>query len=371
LDEKQGRVERDRSTQLHGSDGGWWAKPSPYLGVQDGGPAMLAVRNDQLRNPEEEAKLKLEEEIRSTMDIAKSKIWEAVSKDEALAKSLIELGWADAITFSDLGERTFGPRSGAAFRAWVQRKWPRMFGANGSIRFAAEKSLACNKGVLPGLALVERVRSEVPGASFADLIQLAAAQAVLALGGPAVAVTYGRCDVDDEAQCAPAAQFPSRDAMASPEADLRKVLVDRCGFNEDEMLALCAPGLLGFGFANPALSGPGRSGPFVAVASAPQHAAKIKQWRESPERFLEAYAAAHRRLSELGSKFVGERGVPAVAAVKKPTNLIVGWGGLGVHYDKETELESGQLAAASREPEAGVEWRTTNIAAEFDAAKGK
>ncbi len=29
---------------------------------------------------------------------------------------------------------------------------------------------------------------------------------------------------------------------------------------------------------------------------------------------------------------------------------IVGWGGLGVHYDKETELESGQFAA-SRQPE--------------------
>ncbi len=45
----------------------------------------------QLRNPEEEAKLKLEEEIRAMMDIAKSKIWEAVSKDDALAKSLIEV----------------------------------------------------------------------------------------------------------------------------------------------------------------------------------------------------------------------------------------------------------------------------------------
>ncbi len=45
----------------------------------------------QLSNPEEEAKLKLEEEIRSTMNIAKAKIWEAVSKDEALAKSLIEV----------------------------------------------------------------------------------------------------------------------------------------------------------------------------------------------------------------------------------------------------------------------------------------
>ncbi len=46
---------------------------------------------DQLSNPEEEAKLKLEAEIRSTMDIAKSMIWEAVSKDEALAKSLIQV----------------------------------------------------------------------------------------------------------------------------------------------------------------------------------------------------------------------------------------------------------------------------------------
>ncbi len=34
-------------------------------------------------------------------------------------------------------------------------------------------------------------------------------------------------------------------------------------------------GLLGFSFANPALSGPGRSGPFVALASAPKHAAKV------------------------------------------------------------------------------------------------
>ncbi len=48
MDEKQGRAERDRSKQLHGYDGGWWAKPSPYLGMQDGGPALIAVRKDQV-----------------------------------------------------------------------------------------------------------------------------------------------------------------------------------------------------------------------------------------------------------------------------------------------------------------------------------
>ena len=48
LDEKQGRVERDRSKQLHGYDGGWWAKKSPYLGAKDGGSALIAVRKDQV-----------------------------------------------------------------------------------------------------------------------------------------------------------------------------------------------------------------------------------------------------------------------------------------------------------------------------------
>ena len=44
--------------------------------------------------------------------------------------------------------------------------------------------------------------------------------------------------------------------------------------------------------------------------------------RTTPGKFLEAYAGAQRRLSELGAKLVGDKGVPAVAVAKKQTSLV-------------------------------------------------
>jgi hypothetical protein len=46
------------------------------------------------------------------------------------------------------------------------------------------------------------------------------------------------------------------------------------------------------------------------------------EWARKPELFLETYKRAHQLLSELGAKFVVEKGVPAVAEAKKKTNLV-------------------------------------------------
>jgi hypothetical protein len=44
-----------------------------------------------LKNPEEEARLAMEQRIRGCIDIAKSKMFSSISENQGLAKSLIEV----------------------------------------------------------------------------------------------------------------------------------------------------------------------------------------------------------------------------------------------------------------------------------------
>ena len=57
--------------------------------------------------------------------------------------------------------------------------WPKCGGANGSIQFDPEITHAANSGLNSGLALLEPIHEKYKNIGFADLLQLASAQAVL------------------------------------------------------------------------------------------------------------------------------------------------------------------------------------------------
>lgn len=62
----------------------------------------------------------IDDAVREGIDAARASFEEVLKGDPKLAKSMIQLAWADASTFSDLGDRTFGPRSGVVMRLWTQ-----------------------------------------------------------------------------------------------------------------------------------------------------------------------------------------------------------------------------------------------------------
>jgi catalase (peroxidase I) len=63
--------------------------------------------------------------------------------------------------------------------AYIQRKWPRMFGANGSMRFKKAIGQEIHADCRQALELVERIRDECgKEISYADLFQLGAVVAV-------------------------------------------------------------------------------------------------------------------------------------------------------------------------------------------------
>ena len=80
----------------------------------------------------------------------------------------------------------------------------------------------------------------------------------------------------------------------------------------------------------------------------------MKEWGAAPGKFLEAYAGAQRRLSELGARLVGDRGVPAVAVAKKQTSLVSGREGEG---GREGGRERGREGEGGRAAAQGTIWR--------------
>eukprot|EP00971_Amphidinium_carterae_P146327 2900398-Amphidinium_carterae.1 len=116
---------------------------------------------------------------------AKAEIKELVDKINC-GPILIRLAWHDSGTFD-------------------QRiaEWPQKGGANGGIRFAPEMSMGANAGLTKAKGYLEKVNSKYPSISWADLIQLASATAVEAMGGPKIPMKYGRVAIDSPDQCAP------------------------------------------------------------------------------------------------------------------------------------------------------------------------
>lgn len=111
-------------------------------------------------------------------------------------------------------------------------------GMNGSIRFPEELALPENKGLDKPIAMLAPVKKEFPEISWADLIALSGAVAVLQAGGPDIGVPIGRRDADKPD---PAGRLPSPD-------DNWEVLRERLmamGFSMEELVALCGAHTMG------------------------------------------------------------------------------------------------------------------------------
>jgi L-ascorbate peroxidase len=249
----------------------------------------------------------------------------------------------------------------------IKGDWPAAGGAIGSIRFDPEINHGANAGLSGALALLEPVKKKYPDVSYADIFQMASARGIELAGGPAIDMKYGRVDATSPEQCSPEGNLPDAEPGdkglyggckemedKTPGGHLRKVFY-RMGLGDEEIVALS--GAHTFGRAYKDRSGLGAEKTKFTDGSKQIRAdgkeAKYKpggspwteQWlvfdnsyfttvpdpdadpellklstdrvvfedegfkpyaekfRDSKDAFFESYAKAHKKLSELGSKF--------------------------------------------------------------------
>ena len=262
-----------------------------------------------------------------------------VIKSKSCNPILVRLGWHDSGTYD----------------ASVQ-EWPKAGGATGSIRFSPEKDHGANKGLEWAMDVLKPVKEKYPSVSYADLFQLASATAVELAGGPKIPMKYGRLDAATPEDCAPDGNLPAAAApfpkeRATPQEHLRDVFY-RMGFDDKEIVALS--GAHTFGRAKLERSGaPGvkeatkytKDGPGIPGGSSwtrewlkfdnsyfkdvkaktdedllvlPTDACLFEDegfkpfaelYAEDQDKFFADYAAAHKKLSELGAKFEPAEGI--------------------------------------------------------------
>jgi len=111
-------------------------------------------------------------------------------------------------------------------------------GMNGSIRFPQELSLPANNGLDRAIEALTPVKAEFPEISWADLIALSGAVAVLQAGGPDIGIPVGRKDSDSPD---PEGRLPSPDEPWDP---LRERLM-AMGFTMSELVAICGAHTMG------------------------------------------------------------------------------------------------------------------------------
>ena len=120
-------------------------------------------------------------------------------------------------------------------------------GACGSIRFDAEMAHGANAGLKKCIAFLQPVKDKYPVLSWADIIQMAGAEAVRMAGGPAIAMRYGRVDATEPSKegALPGALPPWNEK--TPAAHLRAVF-GRMGFGDREIVALSGAHTIGRAF---------------------------------------------------------------------------------------------------------------------------
>ncbi|CAM6121034.1 unnamed protein product [Calypogeia fissa] len=241
---------------------------------------------------------------------------------------LIRLGWHDAGTYD---------KNISA--------WPNCGGANGSLRFVLELGHAANAGLVNGVKLLDPIKEKFPGISYADLFQLASATAIEDAGGPKIPMKYGRVDTLVEEECSVEGNLPAADPP-KPADHLRQVF-HRMGLSDKEIVALSGahtigrsrPERSGFGkketkYTNPKdkyIGNPGGQSWTVEwltfdnsyfkdikaqadedllvlptdkiLTEDPEFKVYTDKYAEDQDAFFADYAEAHKKLSELGSKF--------------------------------------------------------------------
>jgi len=115
-------------------------------------------------------------------------------------------------------------------------------GSNGAtMRFPPESTDGANAGLSFARDVLEIVKEQFPGISYADLWILAANVAIEEMGGPKLKFTPGRKDVSDAKTVPPNGRLP--DASKGPQ-HVRDVFY-RMGFDDREIVALVGAHCLG------------------------------------------------------------------------------------------------------------------------------
>mmetsp|Transcript_1840 Transcript_1840/g.1918 ORF Transcript_1840/g.1918 Transcript_1840/m.1918 type:complete len:323 (-) Transcript_1840:68-1036(-) len=279
----------------------------------------------------------------------KNELYELIDRTNA-NPIFVRLAWHDSGTFD----------------ANSSQPWPKKGGANGSIRFMPEIGHGANAGLDKAIALLAPLKAKYPPISWADLMQMASAVSVEHAGGPKIDMIYGRMDVKSPEDCAvegnlPDGNAPFHDGASTPGAHLRNIF-HRMGLSDQDIVALSGAHTLGR--AHKTRSGAGeeitkytsedvvaRKDGVAGIGSTIGGSAWTKNWltfdnsyfttikdtQSDPEllklqtdraifedekfslyaekyasdqdTFFVDYAAAHKRLSELGSQFIIPGGI--------------------------------------------------------------
>ncbi|GMH42397.1 hypothetical protein BSKO_10316 [Bryopsis sp. KO-2023] len=240
--------------------------------------------------------------------------------------------------------------------------WPKCGGANGSIRWDVELAHGANAGLKKGVEMLEPLKKKYPQVSYADLYQMSSAVAIEACGGPKIDLQYGRVDVSSETDCPPetrlpGAQAPFPDKAASPAEHLQNVF-HRMGLTDKDIVCLSGAHTLGRAFKDRSgmgaeetahtkevAEGVTKGGSswtkdwlkfdnsyFVAIKEkkdkdllvmetdaclfeADGFKSHAENYAKDQEAFFKDYAEAHKKLSELGVKWMDES--PIVLTTKQ------------------------------------------------------
>jgi len=110
-----------------------------------------------------------------------------------------------------------------------------------TMRFSPEKDYGGNAGLDVARNLLEPIKAQFPGLSYADLYTLAGVVAVEEMGGPTIPWYSGRVDSVDNKPTAPNDRLPD----ASQGAQHIRDVFYRMGFNDREIVALSGAHCLG------------------------------------------------------------------------------------------------------------------------------
>eukprot|EP01138_Halocafeteria_seosinensis_P000362 gb/GECG01000375.1/.p1 GENE.gb/GECG01000375.1/~~gb/GECG01000375.1/.p1 ORF type:complete len:327 (+),score=47.35 gb/GECG01000375.1/:1-981(+) len=217
---------------------------------------------------------------------------------------ILRLAWHDAGTY-DAKTKTGGP--------------------NGSIRFS-ELNHNANMGLEKAIGFMQPIKDQFPKVSYGDLYQFAGIVAVEFCGGPQIPFRQGRVDVSED-KAVEEGRLPDGHKK---QQHLRDIFY-RMGFNDQEIVALSGAHTIGkahpdrsdwdgpwtskmYEFDNayfrnllePQKAVDEKGNPFLQLPTdtALVEDAEMKKWVETYanncEAFFKDYAAAHKKLSELG-----------------------------------------------------------------------
>lgn len=193
-------------------------------------PASEIAVDDAVHERKRAKQTKLEDELKA----CRNELTRFIAEKKC-APIMVRLAWHDSGTYDkDVSE------------------WPKCGGANGSIRFEPEIKHGANAGLVKAVGLLEPIKKKYPQVSYADLYQMASAAGIEVCDGPKIPLVYGRIDVADADGCPPehrlpAAKAPFPDDTKTPAEHLRKVFY-RMNLTDKDIVALSGAHTIGRAF---------------------------------------------------------------------------------------------------------------------------